>query len=252
MAYVYLHRRTDKDIIFYVGIGTNDDDGFKRSRARKDRNRLWHNVVRKTPYTVEIAYENITAEDAIEIEIYLISLIGRKDLGLGELVNMTAGGQGTAQLSEETRKKLRNSKLGKVGANAGKTFSDDIKNKMSAAHMGQKHSAEAKAKMKKTRTGRKFTKEHCEAISKGKMGKPIDEVRRQKLIAANTGLRKTPEQKANIKAKMLKYWEKRKKKEAKIKKNFKYSKEHRAALSASMKRHFAEKKLKLNNDSNNN
>jgi hypothetical protein len=52
--------------------------------------------------------QNLTDEEARKHEIYMISVLGRKDLGTGILRNMTNGGEGCAGrvLSEETKKKL--------------------------------------------------------------------------------------------------------------------------------------------------
>lgn len=58
---------------------------------------------------------NLTDEQARRHEIYMIFVLGRKDLGTGILRNMTDGGEGCAGrvLSEETKKKLSDSHKGK-------------------------------------------------------------------------------------------------------------------------------------------
>lgn len=88
MAIVYRHRRLDNNEIFYVGIGTNK----KRAYEKVGRNNLWQKVTVKTEYTVEIIAEEITMEDARELEIFLILIYGRKDLSTGILANLTGGG----------------------------------------------------------------------------------------------------------------------------------------------------------------
>jgi hypothetical protein len=106
MAYVYRHIRKDKDQVFYIGIGT--DDKGKHTRAfSKNRNRYWKRIVDKTDYEVEILFDDITKEDAINKEIEFISTYGRHDLGLGTLCNLTDGGEGVVNMSEEGKERLR-------------------------------------------------------------------------------------------------------------------------------------------------
>ena len=90
MAIVYQHIRKDTNEIFYVGIGKNK----KRATAKTSRNYWWHNIVSKYGYTVEIIHDGLTEDAAKQYETYYIKKLGRKDLGLGELVNLTDGGEG--------------------------------------------------------------------------------------------------------------------------------------------------------------
>lgn len=108
MAIVYQHRRLDTLDVFYVGIGKDK----RRAYSKKARNPHWHNVVEKLGYIVEILYKGVSWEAACEIEKKYIKHYGRKDLGLGPLVNMTDGGDGSLGLipNEETREKLSKAK----------------------------------------------------------------------------------------------------------------------------------------------
>jgi hypothetical protein len=94
MAIVYRHIRLDKNEPFYIGIGKTD----RRAFSRRGRNSFWKNIVSKTDYKVEILFENLTQEEACEKEKEFIQLYGRKDLGLGTLVNLTNGGEGTVNI----------------------------------------------------------------------------------------------------------------------------------------------------------
>jgi hypothetical protein len=107
---VYLHRRKDSGEIFYVGIGEP-----KRPYRKDNRNDYWHHIVNKCGYNVEIVHTNLSWEEACELERMLISEYGRKDLGLGSLVNMTDGGDGKVGFvfSEESKKKIGDSNRGK-------------------------------------------------------------------------------------------------------------------------------------------
>ena len=102
MAVVYKHYRKDNDSIFYVGIGLKK----QRAYSNRSRNELWHNIVKKHGYYVEIYKENISYLDAKNEEKKLISFYGRIDNKTGILCNMTDGGDGNIGISKECRKKI--------------------------------------------------------------------------------------------------------------------------------------------------
>jgi hypothetical protein len=72
--------------VFYVGIGTK-----YRPKSIKNRNKYWHNIVNKVGYTIDIICVDLSWEEACVLEKQYIKEFGRKDLGLGNLVNMTDG-----------------------------------------------------------------------------------------------------------------------------------------------------------------
>lgn len=86
---VYIHKKATDGTIFYVGIGKPS-----RAKQKEGRNRYWEKTVAKHGYTIDIVEKNLTWDEACESEIALIELIGRRDLGLGSLVNLTDGGEG--------------------------------------------------------------------------------------------------------------------------------------------------------------
>ncbi len=88
---LYFHINTIKQEIFYVGIGDLD----RPYKGKSKRSNWWYNITKKYNYDIIIIHENLTWKDACELEIKYITQIGRKDLGLGTLVNMTDGGDGT-------------------------------------------------------------------------------------------------------------------------------------------------------------
>jgi hypothetical protein len=140
---VYRHRRLDTNEIFYVGIASNYSRPFNKS----SRTQWWKKIVNKTKYEVEIIAENLIREDALELERFLIQLYGRKDLGLGPLVNMTDGGDSDLNISEETKIKISNALKGRKLSNE---HIEKCRNRM----LSIKHSDKTKNKMSMTRKGK--------------------------------------------------------------------------------------------------
>jgi len=92
MAYVYTYTRLDKNEVFYVGIGS--DSKYKRAKNKSLRTDYFKKIINKSEYKLDIVFDDLSWEDASLKEIELISLYGRKDLGLGTLINLTNGGEG--------------------------------------------------------------------------------------------------------------------------------------------------------------
>lgn len=176
---VYRHRRLDTNEIFYVGIGKTE----KRAYSKRSRNSLWYNIVDKTDYSVEIIAEVDTWELACELEELLIQEYGRRDLGLGSLVNMTDGGEGRTNVvvSDETRKKMSKTRT-------GKKFSEETKTKISEAMKGKKHLEETKRKISNNSRGHKKpdrSLEHNQKLSEALKGRLAPN--RKKVICTITG-----------------------------------------------------------------
>src|SRR5436190_19950858 len=119
MAIVYQHRRLDTNELFYIGVelDTHKKKAIgKRSKEKFNRSQFWKNITNNISYEIEILFDNITNEEAFQIEEYLIRYYGRRDLKLGPLVNLTFGGEGTFGFvyNEETRKKMSLSQIGKT------------------------------------------------------------------------------------------------------------------------------------------
>ena len=187
MGVVYQHRRNDTNEIFYVGIGRNN----KRPHSKSDRNIIWKNIVNKHGYTVEILYEDLSFYECKEIERELILIHGRKDLGTGSLCNLTDGGEGIVGFihSDETKRKMRESKI-------GKTSSEETKRKISELNTGEKHpmfgkthSDETKRKMSEAAKGKKFSEETIKKITESKIGKKLSEETKRKIGESQTGVK---------------------------------------------------------------
>ena len=67
--YVYLHRQLNDHRVFYVGKGSS-----KRAQSRRKRNKKWLEIVEEFDFYYEIYAENLTEDEAFEIETYLISI----------------------------------------------------------------------------------------------------------------------------------------------------------------------------------
>ncbi len=77
--------------------------------------------------------------DAFKHEIYLIHVLGRKDLGTGILWNRTNGGDGTsgAILKESTKRKMSQSRNGEKNHFYGKKHTKDSIQKMKSSLKGK-------------------------------------------------------------------------------------------------------------------
>lgn len=60
---VYIHRRKDNDVCFYIGSG-NDERPFKKT----SRNKEWKDIVENTDYYVEYLSTDLSRKDAIKLE----------------------------------------------------------------------------------------------------------------------------------------------------------------------------------------
>ena len=115
MAYVYKHTRLDNNEIFYIGVGGNDRNSYKRANSRNDRNDWWYKITNKTDYRVDILYDNLEWTEACKKEKELIKNIGRRCLNEGTLVNLTEGGEGfKGHHTEETKSSISKTLTGKT------------------------------------------------------------------------------------------------------------------------------------------
>jgi hypothetical protein len=146
--YVYRHIRLDKNEPFYVGIGNKKNYARAYQTKPDRRNQIWCKIFSKTDIKIEIILDNLTKSQASKKEQEFIKLYGRKDLGTGILCNMTDGGDGiwNCKRSEETKEKLRQSKLGDKNPMFGKSQSVETKLKRNKSLTGQKRSQEVKKK----------------------------------------------------------------------------------------------------------
>lgn len=162
--YIYFHINPLKNEIFYVGKGKGN-----RAYYKKDRSDFWNKISNKYGYIVDIVEENLDEVEAFEREIFYIKKIGRRDLGLGPLVNLTNGGEGCHMVSELTREKLSK-------AQSGKKLSNEVKVKIGLKSKGRIPTKETRDKMSKSQSGKKLSNTTIE-----KLRKPKSEATKQKM-----------------------------------------------------------------------
>jgi hypothetical protein len=139
--YTYLWLYED-GTVRYVGKG-KDNRAYKSSRNHRpptDRSRI-------------IIQYFATEEDAFEAEKFFIAYYGREDLGLGTLRNHSDGGEGPANPSPETVRKMVESRLGKKL----KPHSEASKQKTRNSLLGRKHTEERRRNQSIAHKGKPWT-----------------------------------------------------------------------------------------------
>lgn len=176
MAIVYQHRRLDTNEIFYIGIGKTE----KRAYSIQGRNIHWKRIVEKHGYSIEIIHTGLSYDDAFTLEKLYIEKYGRRDLGFGCLVNMTDGGEGNINPSDETRKRYSERQLGEKNHMYGVTGVNHFR-------FGVKHTDEARKIISEKRIGIKLTPEHISSIMKANIGRKHTADELQKMSDSQKG-----------------------------------------------------------------
>lgn len=171
-VYEYRLPESEGGHTYYVGQGNYDRPynphpykGLKRNPCikPKDKNQI------------VIIKDNLTEQEAKDLEIELISKHGRIDLGEGYLVNKTDGGEGTNGriVSEETKRKMSE-------ATKGKPKTEETKRKMSESRKGIPRTEETRRKLSEARKGK----------NNPNFGKSLPEDHRRKI--SETSLKNMP------------------------------------------------------------
>lgn len=187
--YVYAYIRLDTNTYFYIGKG-------KDNRCLRLDNRKQHfmNIFNKVPCIVEILKDNLTEDEAFQLEVdtiydlvfnegYSIDIKGIEKNNNGcHLVNCTWGGEGTSGLSIKQSQETIDKRVAK---NIGQTRTEEqrqhlregmIKRLEKDPHsidnfkysrLGVEVSEETRRKISEWQTGRELTEEHKSNISKG-------------------------------------------------------------------------------------
>jgi group I intron endonuclease len=163
------------------------------------------NEIEKLEYNTKLELINKLNEK----EIYWISKYKSNNLEFG--YNLTSGGGGVKDLSEESRKKISEKNSGENNGMYGTTWSEEKKQQMKERMTGEnnpqygKHlSDETKQKLSKALTGRIITENTKQKISKTMKGVKKSEEMKKKLSEAKKGTKLTNDTKQKIKNTRLK------------------------------------------------
>ena len=197
MFYVYTYLREDGSP-YYVGKGHGERAYKKWGKGIKPPTDLTRIV---------IVENNLSEQEAFDLEIQLITKYGRKDLGSGILHNKTNGGDGSTghkvcgwKWSEESKRK----RCGSGNPQYGKTTSQKQKETAKLIHTDRIHSEESKNKRAEKMTGkfigekspvygRKKTPEEIAKQLKSRVYKPLTEAQKENLRSKNLGKKQSPE-----------------------------------------------------------
>lgn len=215
--YIYEHWRPDKNVCFYVGLGSGCRSSVMYGRS-EDHLKIQRKLFRNgQDVEVRIIASKLRREDAISREIERISYW--RALGV-KLVNLTAGGAGTLDPSEKTRELMRQRKFGRKLTKAHKAkiakksreyaADPEFIERLTAAVRIAANTPEAKARASKHFKAMPRTPEHCAKIAASKLGvklspehaakcrlaslgrkQPREEVERRRM--SNTGKKRSPE-----------------------------------------------------------
>ena len=188
--YTYAYLREDRTP-YYIGKGQGNRAYKRRKKDIKPP---------KDKYRIIFLKQNLTEEEAFKHEIYMIAVLGRKDLGTGILHNRTDGGDGTSGFThdEETKKILSEKLKGENNPMYGKSHSQKSKRKISEENkgklMGEKNPCYGRKGEKHPHYGKKHTEEYKTKMSEERMGeknpfygKKHTEETRKKMSATRTG-----------------------------------------------------------------
>jgi len=136
--YTYAYLREDRTP-YYVG------------RGKGNRYKQKHRNVKIPPEDrIIFLKKNLTFSESVQHEIYMIAVLGRKDLGTGILRNMTEGGEGRLgpKSPEECEKISR--------ALTGRKLSEEHRLKCANGRRGKTHSQKTRELMSKQRIGNSY------------------------------------------------------------------------------------------------
>jgi predicted GIY-YIG superfamily endonuclease len=194
MAYIYAHKRKDKNQIFYIGVSSLDN--YNRAYYKYNRGSIWNLIVKKTPYDIVIIHENISLKTALVLEKKLINYFGRINKKTGILSNLTDGGDGMYGLVHTTKSKLkmRESQInlhrnGYISPMKGKKTPQEVREKIS-------NSCKGRTAWNK---GKKLSKEQAELLRTYNLGRV--QTLQERIKRANSNKGKTRNRKKIINTK---------------------------------------------------
>ena len=153
-AYVYKDPRNGEPFYVGKGRGTRSEDHLSKSHNREMNFKIKKLLREGFQPLIEIHHQETEAM-AFDFERELIKQYGRKDLGLGPLLNRTDGGDGVSGWKPDESTRLRWSEQRKANPNYRKPKSEEHREKLSQSLGGRKPSSETILKMVAARPSRK-------------------------------------------------------------------------------------------------
>lgn len=200
--YVYMYRdpsRNNEPI--YIGKGKNNRSKVHMRLTGKSplTNRLKHMLDNNIQPIIEYLIKDVEEDVAFENEIKFIMEYGRKDLGRGPLLNLTAGGDGVSGRIPWNKGKTKvqdysnPNRSAKISAKAkGRIISEDTKLAMSIASKGKSKTDSHKKHIASALSGRKLSEEHRRNLSIKKKGIILPEDHKLKIRLAAIGKKRGP------------------------------------------------------------
>lgn len=152
-TYIYYDPSRNNEPI-YVGKG-KDNRAWSHLKSKKKHPFIQRlgSMERAGIYPVIGLYAVDNEELSLLVEEELIAKIGRKDLGLGTLLNLTDGGEGVSgRISPHTPETKEKMRLAKIGI-PGHKQTTVARNKIATYRLGKTHSPECRESMKKKKPG---------------------------------------------------------------------------------------------------
>ena len=177
MFYTYAYLRED-GTPYYIGKGSGKRK-FVKHKGRRGT------VIGLPPEDrILMLKENLTEEEAFKHEIYMIAVLGRKDIGTGILRNQSNGGEGASGHTKSEDWKITQSEYMKKN---NPMYNKETLEKMRRSKIGSKQSKETIEKRKETISkmgGVKLTEEQRKKISNANKGRKFSEEHRESLKRA--------------------------------------------------------------------
>lgn len=201
-SYIYEHIRSDTHEVYYVGKGTG-----KRAWTLSHGRNPWHRHVQEklkeigAETIVSIFLDGLTEEFAFRMEAERIKYW--RSVG-APLANLTDGGEGPSNPSEETREKMRAAKIGKKRTEEEKQkISDTLKAVLAALPEKEKERRAEAARSRMTgatlenaiRNLSKYSDcpDRKRKVAEAQFGRVLTEEQKQRLRELRLGVKQSPE-----------------------------------------------------------
>lgn len=137
-------------------------------------------------FTREVIYHAKDVDELAKMETHFILSHQSHEPEKG--YNMTLGGEGASLVTEETRRRMSEVRLGKKLSEEHCRHIGDSKRGSNSPHWGKPRSEETRRKIGEAQRGKKLSAEHREKIRYAHQGKVLSEEHRHKLSEAHKGL----------------------------------------------------------------